>query len=75
MAEYGSCEESMARLLDVNKELSGLKVVTDSKELAAAWKALSSKFNALKKNPNFKDKNIALFDKVRPYCSVLCSIA
>uniref|UniRef100_A0A0A9ZD72 Protein detached n=4 Tax=Lygus hesperus TaxID=30085 RepID=A0A0A9ZD72_LYGHE len=63
MAEYGACEESMARLLDVNKELSGLKVVTDSKELAAAWKALSSKFNALKKNPNFKDKNIALFEK------------
>lgn len=63
MAEYGACEDSMSRLLEVNKELTSLKVVTDSKELAAAWKALSSKFNALKKNPNLKDKNI-LFDKV-----------
>lgn len=64
--EYGSCEDSMSQLFDVTKELANLQVVTDSKELAAAWKALSDKFNTLKKSPNLKDKNILLIEKVIP---------
>ncbi|CAH1402925.1 unnamed protein product [Nezara viridula] len=63
MVEYGSCEESMSRLFEVTKDLSNLQVVTDSKELAAAWKALSDKFNTLKKSPNLKDKCILMPDK------------
>ncbi|XP_066905843.1 dystrophin, isoforms A/C/F/G/H isoform X1 [Halyomorpha halys] len=63
MVEYGLCEESMSRLFEVTKDLSNLQVVTDSKELAAAWKALSDKFNTLKKSPNLKDKCILMPDK------------
>lgn len=64
MSEYEACEHSVARLFDVTRDLTGFKVVTDSKELAAAWKALSDKFNALKKSPSLIDKNPSFFDKV-----------
>ncbi|XP_073972435.1 dystrophin, isoforms A/C/F/G/H-like isoform X4 [Rhodnius prolixus] len=63
MSEYEACEHSVARLFDVTRDLTGFKVVTDSKELAAAWKALSDKFNALKKSPSLIDKNPSFFDK------------
>jgi hypothetical protein len=64
MIEYDNCEDSMSRLLDVTKDLANLQVGTDSKELEAAWKALSDKFNTLKKSPNLKNKNINVLDKV-----------
>ena len=70
MVEYGLCEESMSRLFEVTKDLSNLQVVTDSKELAAAWKALSDKFNTLKKSPNLKDKCIFMPEKVMYYIYV-----
>ncbi|KAK9498887.1 hypothetical protein O3M35_003438 [Rhynocoris fuscipes] len=63
MSEYEACEHSMARLFDVTRDLTGLKVVTDSKELAAAWKALSDKFQPLRKNPSLIDRTTAIFDK------------
>ncbi|XP_024083561.1 dystrophin-like isoform X3 [Cimex lectularius] len=57
MSEYGACEESVSRLFDITGELANLRVMTDSRELPAAWKSLSNKLNSLKANPKLTEKN------------------